>query len=191
MRKPREVMTPHDNKIIWQGWHAGRSMSDIGRDVDKAPASIFGFLRQQGGIEPAIPTRSEYALTLSEREEISRGLVSGLSIRTISYDFGRSPSTISREIARNGGRRSYRAANADKAAWKRAKRPKECILSLRPELCEAVSVKLGKRWSPQQISGWLGREYPDDEAMRVSHETIYKTLYIQSRGVLKRELQSF
>ena len=183
-------MTPHDHKIIWQGWHAGRSMSDISRDVDKTPASIFGFLRQHGGIEPAIPTRSEYALTLSEREEISRGLVSGLSIRAISYDLGRSPSTISREIARNGGRRSYRAANADKAAWKRAKRPKECILSLRPELCEAVSVKLGKRWSPQQISGWLKREYPDDEAMRVSHETIYKTLYIQSRGVLKRELQS-
>lgn len=183
-------MTPHDHKLIWQGWHAGRSMSDISRDVGKAPASIFGFLRQHGGIEPAVPTRSERSLSLSEREEISRGLVSGMSVRTISKDLERSPSTVSREINRNGGRRYYRAVTADKAAWKRAKRPKECVLSLCPNLCNAVSEKLEKRWSPQQISGWLWLEYPENEAMRVSHETIYKTLYIQSRGVLKRELQA-
>ena len=165
-------------------------MSDISRDVDKAPASIFGFLRQHGGIEPAVPTRSERALSLSEREEISRGVCLGMSIRSMAENLSRSPSTVSREIARNGGRRYYRAVKADKAAWQRAKRPKECVLSLRPILCEAVSVKLEKRWSPQQISGWLAREYPDDETMRVSHEAIYKSLYIQSRGVLKRELQA-
>ena len=182
-------MTPQDHRVIWQGWHAGRSMSEIGRDVDKAPASIFGFLRQHGGIEPAVPSRSERTLSLSEREEISRGLVSGMSIRAISKDLNRSPSTISREINRNGGPSSYRANKADTAAWKRAKRPKECVLALRSDLCEAVAGKLQKRWSPQQISGWLKREYPDNETMRVSHESIYKTLYIQSRGVLKRELQ--
>lgn len=183
-------MTPQDHRIIWRGWHAGRSMSDIGRDVDKAPASIFGFLRQHGGIEPPIPTRSERTLSLSEREEISRGLVSGMGVRAISRDLARSPSTVSREINRNGGPRNYRANKADTAAWKRAKRPKECVLSMRVDLCEVVAFKLGKRWSPQQISGWLEREYPDNAAMRVSHETIYKTLYIQSRGVLKRELQA-
>ena len=190
MRKPREIMTPQDHKTIWQGWHVGRSLSDLGRDVDKAPASIFGYLRQYGGIEPAIPTRSERTLSLSEREEISRGIVSGLSFRAIADGLGRSPSTVSREVNRNGGCRHYRAIKSDNAAWKRAKRPKECALSLRASLCEAVSEKLGKRWSPQQVSGWLKREYPDDETMRVSHETIYKTLYIQSRGVLKRELQA-
>lgn len=183
-------MTPHDHSIIWQGWHAGRSMSDIGRDVDKAPASIFGFLRQHGGIEPTVPTRSDRNLSLSEREEISRGLVTGMSIRAISKYLSRSPSTVSREVARNGGRRYYRAIKADCEAWKRAKRPKKCILSLQADLCEAVSAKLEKRWSPQQVSGWLRREYPDDDVMRISHETIYKSLYIQSRGVLKRELQA-
>ena len=139
MRKPREIMTPQDHKTIWQGWHVGRSLSDLGRDVDKAPASIFGYLRQYGGIEPAIPTRSERTLSLSEREEISRGIVSGLSFRAIADGLGRSPSTVSREVNRNGGCRHYRAIKSDNAAWKRAKRPKECALSLRANLCEAVS----------------------------------------------------
>lgn len=182
-------MSAHDHTIIWKGWHAGRSLSDISRDVDRTPASIFGFLRQHGGIEPAIPIRSERTLSFSEREEISRGIISGLSIRSIATGLGRSPSTVSREIARNGGRRHYRAVKADKAAWKKAKRPKKCLLSLHPDLCNAVSTKLKQLWSPQQISGWLKLEYPDDKSMRVSHEAIYKTLYIQSRGALKRELQ--
>jgi len=189
MRKKRVEMTVEDKEVVWSGWHSGRSMSDIARDIDKAPASVFGLLRQHGGIEPAARTRNARCLSLEEREEISRGLAAGSSLRTIAGELGRSPSTVSREIERNGGRRCYRAHRADRSAWTQALRPKPCALSLCPKLRELVAEKLGERWSPQQISGWLRREYPDDETMQVSHETIYRSLYIQSRGVLKKELQ--
>jgi len=183
-------MTIEDKELVWSSWHAGRSMSDIARDINKMPASVFGFLRQYGGIEPRQRCRRSSHLSIEEREEISRGIASGSSLRSIARELGRSPSTISREISRNGGTRGYRAHDADKSAWDNACRPQQCALSELPELCDLVSEKLGARWSPQQISGWLQLEYMNNEAMQVSHETIYKSLYIQSRGVLKKELQA-
>jgi IS30 family transposase len=123
-----------------------------------------------------------------EREEISRGLAAGWSARRVAAGLGRSSSTVSREIARNGGRDGYRAARADRRAWDRACRPKRCLLSVDVRLRDAVAEKLSERWSPEQISGWLAVEYPQDETMRVSAETIYKTLFVQSRGALKKEL---
>jgi len=128
------------------------------------------------------------ALGPDEREEISRGLSAGDSIRAIAARIGRPPSTVSREVSRNGGRQRYRATDADKAAWTRARRPKECLLAQQPALCAAVAGKLAEDWSPEQISGWLRREFGDDASMRVSHETIYKSLFVQARGVLKKEL---
>ena len=132
--------------------------------------------------------RSQLALTLAEREEISRGLRAQLSLRAIARQLRRAPSTISREVSRNGGRACYRAVQSDQAAWDRALRPKPCKLACRPGLCRRVSVKLERKWSPQQIAGWLKRAHPDDETARVSHETIYRSLFIQTRGVLKKEL---
>ena len=131
---------------------------------------------------------SRLALRLSEREEISRGLRAQLSLRTIARQLRRAPSTISREVRDNGGRTGYRAARSDRAAWDRTRRPKRCKFACRPALCRTVSVKLELKWSPQQIAGWLKREHPDDEHRRVSHETIYRSLFIQARGVLKKEL---
>jgi IS30 family transposase len=146
-------------------------------------------LSPTGGIRPPERRRSKLALTLREREEISRGLVTGLSIRTIASNLSRSPSTISREIARNDGIERYRAVQADQAAWDRACRPKQCKLALNRPLQRMVETKLRRKWSPQQIAGWLKRLYPKDESYHVSHETIYRSLFIQARGVLKKELQ--
>jgi len=151
---------------------------------------VFCYLRHYGGIRPAVRKRAASSLSPAEREDISRGLAEGLSIRAIAGCLDRAPSTISREIKRNGGVRQYRALTADKAAWERARRPKESLLSKQLRLRDIVSTKLAELWSPKQISGWLKREHSDDETMRVSHETIYKSLYIQSRGALKKELQS-
>lgn len=187
--QPKPRMKADSKQIIWQRWQEGQSLSDIGRAIDRAPASIFGYLRQHGGIRPAQRGRSEIALSLGEREEISRGLSCGTSIRGIAKQLGRSPSTISREIGRNGGNARYRAEYADRAAWHRAKRPKKCLLATNRQLQRLVTSKLSQDWSPEQIAGWLKRIYPDDTHMRVSHETIYKSLYIQARGVLKKELQ--
>ena len=128
------------------------------------------------------------ALSLAEREEISRGIAAGHSARRIAACLGRSPSTVSREVARHGGRRGYRAAAADHGAWQRAKRPKLCVLSRHRRLRLVVAQKLAQEWSPEQVSGWLVATYPDDETMRVSPETIYRTLFIQSRGALRKEL---
>jgi IS30 family transposase len=164
-------------------------MSDIAREIGKSPPSVFGFLRQFGGIERARPVRSQRHLTLEEREEISRGLVAGDSIRGIARALSRSPSTISREIRRNGTLRSYRATSADAATWRRSKRPKRCRLATLGRLRQRVITKLQLDWSPEQIAGWLKLAYPGNDSMQVSHETIYKSLFIQSRGVLKKELQ--
>jgi IS30 family transposase len=147
-------------------------------------------LLSKGGIAPASKTRSRLSLSLQEREEISRGLVAGLSMRKIAENLGRSPSTISREISRNHGRQKYRAADAEERAWRQASRPKPCLLAANRPLQMVVARKLDEYWSPQQVSGWLKLEYVDDRTMRVSHETIYKSLFIQARGVLKRELLS-
>jgi transposase, IS30 family len=142
---------------------------------------------------PAVPERKRSPLRLSpaEREEISRGLVAGLSLRQIARGLGRSPSTVSREVARNGGRRAYRACRADRAALRRARRPRACKLVACPRLRSVVEAKLEVRWSPEQISGWLVREFPDDPEMRVSHETIYQSLFVQSRGALRKELARY
>ena len=173
---------------MWDRWQRGDSLKDIGRGFDRPSSSIYGQLSPTGGIRPPNRKRSRLALSLREREEISRGIVGGLSIRSIAAKLGRSPSTIGREIRRNRGHTQYRATSADQAAWGRACRPKLCKLACSRTLRLNVAKKLKKNWSPEQIAGWLKREYPKEDQNQVSHETIYKSLYIQARGVLKKEL---
>ena len=173
---------------VWVRWRRGESLSEIARVLGRSPGGVHHVLARRGGIAPAVRRRGRLALTSVEREEISRGLAAGWSARRVADGLGRSSSTVSREIARNGGRDGYRAARADRRAWDRACRPKRCLLSVDVRLRDAVAEKLLERWSPEQISGWLAVEYPQDETMRVSAETIYKTLFVQSRGALKKEL---
>jgi IS30 family transposase len=173
---------------LWQRWKEGQSLSEIGVALGKHAGSIHGVLSSNGGIFRASRRRSDLALTLSEREEISRGISSGETIRQIAIRLKRAPSSISREIARNGGPKKYRATVADSAAWERALRPKLCRLALHKGLQRVVAEQLSLDWSPEQISGWLRVQFPDDERMRISHETIYRSLFIQARGVLKKEL---
>ena len=173
---------------LWERWRAGESISDIARALHKAPGSIHGMLEATGGFSPPERRRRRCALIPAEREEISRGLASGESLRAIATRLGRCASTVCREVNRNGGRRNYRAQKAEEQALKRARRPKRCLLTIDERLRDVVARKLREDWSPEQISGWLKREYPDDEAMRISHETIYRTLFVQARGALKREL---
>jgi transposase, IS30 family len=184
----RIYFTEKQKAEIWDRWQRGESMSSIGRMFDRNSSSIYPLLSRTGGIRPPVRKRSRLALRLSEREEISRGLRAQLSLRTIARQLRRAPSTISREVRDNGGRTGYRAERSDRAAWDRTRRPKPCKFACRPALCRTVSVKLELKWSPQQIAGWLKREHPDDEHRRVSHETIYRSLFIQTRGVLKKEL---
>lgn len=169
---------------IWDRWQAGESMKSIGRQFDRASSSVFSVISPAGGIRPADRRRAPKALSLGEREEISRGLSTQCSLRSIARTLGRSPSTISREVLRNGGRDRYRAA----AAWDRALRPKLCKLACCPPLARTVSAKLQRKWSPEQIAGWLKRTCPGEPHNQVSHETIYRSLFIQARGVLKKEL---
>jgi IS30 family transposase len=173
---------------IWSRWKAGQSLHEIGRVFDKPHSSIRCLLLPRGGIPPAARRRSQLALTLAEREDISRGLASGSSLREMARRLDRAASTVSREISRHGGRPVYRAQEADERARDTALRPKQCLLAVHPGLREMVASKLLLDWSPEQISGWLKTQYPDDESMRVSHETIYRSLFIQARGVLKKEL---
>jgi len=175
---------------LWQRWKSGQSLSEIGRALGKHPGSVHGVVKANGGIVPAERTRSALVLSLSEREEISRGIAAGESIRQIAKGVGRAPSTISREIGRHGGRRRYRAVKADDRAWRNAKRPKLCLLATNLRLQRLVAEKLRQDWSPEQICGWLVLEHPDDPSLRVSHETIYRSLFIQARGVLRKELIS-
>jgi IS30 family transposase len=173
---------------MWGRWKAGQSLHEIGRAFGKDHVSIQFMLSQHGGIVPAARRRSLVTLTLAEREDISRGIASGSSIREIAKGLERAVSTVSREVARHGGRPLYRATEADRQAWESALRPKACLLAIHVELQKIVAGKLILDWSPEQISGWLKRRYPEDETMRVSHETIYRSLFIQARGVLKKEL---
>ena len=173
---------------LWERWRAGESISDIARALQKPPGSIHGMLEATGGISPPQRRRRRCALTPAEREEISRGLATGESLRAIAARLSRSASTVCREVNRNGGRRRYRAANAEEQASKRSLRPRRCLLAMNKRLRDVVAEKLKEDWSPEQISGWLKRQYPLDETMRVSHETIYRTLFVQARGALKREL---
>ncbi len=176
---------------IWDRYGQGDSIWSIARSFDRSSSSIHQQIARTGGIRPPERKRRQHALSLEEREEISRGLVAQLSFRTIASQLGRSTSTVSREIVRNGGPTQYRAAVAEQNAWDRALRPKGCKLALNRQLSHAVEVKLLRKWSPQQIAGWLKRENPDDEYMQVSHETIYRSLFIQARGALKKELQEY
>ena len=173
---------------LWRRWKAGQSLHEIGRAFGKEHSSIRCLVARHGGIVPAVRRRSVLALTVIEREDISRGLASGASLRKIAQLLERAASTVSREVARHGGRPEYRANEADQRAWDSALRPKFCLLALHEKLQEVVASKLQLDWSPEQISGWLTTEYPRDENMRVSHETIYRSLFIQARGVLKKEL---
>jgi IS30 family transposase len=173
---------------VWRRWKAGESLHEIGRFCGKDHGSIQFLLSQHGGIVPAVRRRSLRTLTLPEREEISRGIASGLSIREIARGLQRATSTVSREVTRHGGRPLYRASEADDQAWKSALRPRPCLLARHRKLRTIVASKLIVDWSPEQISGWLKIQYPNNESMRVSHETIYRSLFIQARGVLKKEL---
>ena len=174
---------------IWDRWQRGESLKSIGRLFDRPSSCIYNMLAPTGGIRPPPRRRSRLALTLAEREEISRDIVRGISLRAIAIRLARAPSTISREVRRNGGSKHYRASRADQAAWDRAHRPKPCKLVSEPALSRLVASKLRSHWSPEQIAGWLKRTYPEHETRQVSHETIYKTLFIQARGALKKELQ--
>ena len=173
---------------MWQRWKQGQSLREIGRALGKVPGSIHGVVKANGGFTPADRTRRPGSLTLSEREEISRGLAAGVSLRAIAAGLGRPASTISREVGRHGGVRRYRAADAEARAWDNARRPKTCLLARSPSLQAVVAAKLALDWSPQQISGWLARSRPRGDGMYVSHETIYKSLFVQARGVLRKEL---
>jgi len=188
-RRTRIKYTKEVKSEIWDRYQHGESLTSIGRAFDRPSSSIYHQLAPSGGIRPPERKRSRLSLTLAEREEISRGLVSNLTVREIASQLGRSPSTISREINRNGGYETYRATQADQNAWKRARRPKHCKLACNPSLAQVVEAKLRLNWSPEQIAGWLKREHPGDEHNQVSHETIYRSLFVQARGVLKKELQ--
>jgi IS30 family transposase len=188
--RTRIFFTEKQKAEIWDRWQRGESMSSIGRVFDRGSSSIYPLLERTGGIRPPTRRRSRLALTLKEREEISRGLVAKQSLRLIARKLRRAASTVSREVQRNGGARRYRAATSDALAWDRAHRPKPCKLVGNDYLCRMISTKLHRKWSPQQIAGWLMREHPDEEHKRISHETIYRSLFIQTRGVLKKELQA-
>ena len=187
-QRPRIYYSDSQKALMWDRWQKGESMNAIGRLFDRGHSSIQRILLEMGGVPPVPRKRSRLSLSLAEREEISRGVVAGHSLRLIAILVGRAPSTISREINRNGGRRDYRASEADQAAWDRAHRPKRCKLVENRALARIVAKKLKQLWSPEQIAGWLKRTYPDDENFQVSYETIYRSLFIQARGALKKEL---
>lgn len=188
IRTDRPGLTLAQKQDLWQRWQAGDSLSEIARVLDKQPGSIHWVVSAQGGIAPPARTRSRLALTLAERETISRGLAAGVSVREIARTLGRAPSTISREIRRHGGRTAYRAMVADAQAWDWARRPKPCRLAGSSRLRRLVAGKLRLRWSPEQIAGWLHLTFPAEADLQLSHETIYRSLYVQARGVLRREL---
>lgn len=181
-------LSPREHRELWERWKAGESISDIGRALGRVRSGIHQWLASRGGIAPPVRRRSRRTLSIAEREAISRGLSNGQSMRRMAAELGRAPSTISREIMRHGGREAYRAHQADRRAWEWALRPKSCALRLNPDLRRVVGSKLRLDWSPEQISAWLKLRYSDDPTMRVSHETIYRSLFVQARGVLKKEL---
>ena len=186
-RKRRYLSNTEVNEM-WDRWQRGDSMHEIARSFDRGHSSVQGIISRAGGFRPPPRKRSSFVLSLSERESISRGIASEQSIRAIARELGRAPSTICREVNRNGGYDSYRATQADQAAWDRARRPKSCKLAVNKSLARIVAHKLKLEWSPEQIAGWLKYTYPGQKDNTVSHETIYKSLFIQARGALKKEL---
>ena len=185
--RPRRWSREQEQEI-WARRQRGDSLQQIAAALAAPVASVRTAVARRGGVAPRPRTRAARALSAAEREEISRGLAARQSLQAIARALGRPASTVSREVARHGGRRHYRAAAADAAAWRRAARPKPCRLAQRPALCAVVAEKLAAGWSPEQISGWVQTTYPNESAMRVSPETIYRSLYLQARGVLKQEL---
>ena len=186
--RPRIYYTESQRALMWERWQKGDSLQQIAQLFDRNHSSIQWILAPTGGIRPVPRRRSRLALSLAEREEISRAVVAGHSMRSIAVQLGRAPSTISREIKRNGSQACYRANQADQSAWDRGRRPKTCKLAQNRALARIVAGKLQRRWSPQQVAGWLKRTYPDDPSLQVSPETIYRSLFIQARGALKKEL---
>jgi len=187
-QRPRIYYTESQKALMWERWRKGESLQQIAQLFDRNHSSIQRILAETGGIQPLPRRRSRLTLTLDEREEISRELVAGRSIRAIAAGLKRAPSTISREIRRNGGQGNYRASQADQSAWDRALRPKTCKLVANRMLGQLVARKLQLQWSPEQIAGWLKRAHRGDGDYQVSHETIYRSLFIQARGALKKEL---
>lgn len=187
-QRTRIYYTEVQKSMMWDRWQKGETLGSIARLFDRGHSSIQRIIAESGGIRPAPRHRSSRSLSLVEREEISRGIATDQSLRAIATTLKRAPSTISREIERNGGRQCYRANEADKNAWDRAHRPKICKLVENRPLAYIVAKKLQLEWSPEQVAGWLKQTYPSDESYQVSHETIYRSLYIQARGALKKEL---
>ena len=185
-RLGRPGLSESGKQEVWKRWKAGESLSEIGRAVGKPPGSIHGVIAARGGFQPRLRTRAQRALTHEEREEISRGVAAGRSVRGIAEGIGRSPSTVSRELSRNGGKAKYRAARADESAWDRARRPRLCRLEKEPQLRRIVVEKLALDWSPEQIAGWLKRAYAADPRRQLSHESIYRALFLRPRGVLEK-----
>jgi IS30 family transposase len=190
-RQHYQRLSPADVDEIWRRMRAGHSMKPTARALGLPTSTVRSYLVRCGGIRPDPRHRAARRLSLVEREEISRGLAAGRSLRVIAAQLGRAPSTISREVAGSGGRQRYRATVADQAAWAKATRPKTCKLATNPALAGIVTAKLQRRWSPQQIAGWLKTTYPDNRQMQVSHESIYRTLFVQSRGALRKELTAY
>jgi IS30 family transposase len=187
-RKPRIYYSDSQKALMWERWRRGDSLQKIAQLFDRNHSSVERILAETGGICPAQRCRSQLSLTLAEREEISRAIAAGQSIRSIAAALKRAPSTVSREIKRNGGIAAYRASLADRRAWDRARRPKPCKLVMNRKLADIVASRIQLEWSPEQIAGWLKQTYASDEDFHVSHETIYRSLYIQARGALKKEL---
>ena len=184
----RPRLTWREKNELWARWRRGQSQAEIARGLHRLFHSVHYVVAGAGGVAPRPRRRAAWTLTTEDREEISRQLAQGASLRAIARALQRAPSTVSREVGRNGGRTVYRAAAADRRAWRQAHRPKPCCLRQRPRLRRVVAAHLARQWSPQQIAGWLRQTFPGDPDMQVSHETIYRSLFVQSRGVLKRAL---
>lgn len=188
MSRSRNRLSCTEQQELWERWQKGQTLAEIGEALDRPKSTVYTVLQRAGGVAPRSRCRAPSHLSAAEREEISRGLVAGASIRGIARQLGRSPSSISREIARNGGVQAYRGADAERRAWSQAARPKACRLASNEPLRNLVAEKLQENWSPQQIVGWLRAAHHNDRTMQVSHETIYRSLFVQAKGVLKKEL---
>jgi IS30 family transposase len=184
MTRVKRIFSQEERDLVFNLWKQGAGFSDIGRALEAAPGTVFTALRESGGIKPEPRKTNSQHLTLSEREEIRVALSAKMSLRAIARMLDRAPSTISREVARNRGRRYYKAVDADNRAKRMAKRPKLGTLELNSELRQIVKDKLELKWSPEQISGWLRVKYSRKKSMHVSHETIYKSIFVRSKGVI-------
>src|ERR1700745_912777 len=182
------TVTSAQREELWHRYKAGETVLGIGRALGQRTSNLYRVLQAAGGIAPALRIRFPKVLSFCEREEISRGIAAGETFRAIARALHRAASTVSQEVARHGGREGYRAAQADQAAWRSARRPKVCLLARSRPLQQIVAGKLNQDWSPQQIAGWLRDQYPQSPEMWVSHETIYRSLFVQARGALKKEL---